>query len=262
MNNSKNNFLKGCMMICLLTLFTACAQEKIEVQEDLNFNPPKNLQIKRTYAMSADGVKTGQMEAIRKVDITKSSLLIKDVAQSLLSFYEPLDTKSEETFWLGQKGVEEYQGKFTNVKNGETFDNRFMLKGKTLHFESKSSTESKTYKQKFIKGKDYHTATIYIDPTDREMESGKEYKRRMLDVSFARTMKLTEKFLRKDTFTLGEHTFECHVIYIDYGHLHGEVWLAQDELGWFLIYEKATATEGSFELVMDGYEKTKIKVED
>ncbi|MEQ6124028.1 hypothetical protein AAON49_07515 [Pseudotenacibaculum sp. MALMAid0570] len=248
------NFLNLCMMI----FFTACGQEKEELKEDVNFNPPTNIEIKRTYAMSADGYKTGKMEAVRKVDTSKSTLLIKDIASSLLSFNELNDTKVEEVFWLGSKGIQEYYGEFTNVKTGEITNNKFKLEGNILNFESKTPNSSKPYKQSFERGKDYHTATIYINPTNREMEPGKEYKRKMLDVSFARTMKLKEKFLRMDTFTLGKHTFDCHVIYIDYGHLHGEVWLAKDELGWFLIYEKATATEGSFELKLDSYEKTKL----
>ncbi|WP_299104516.1 hypothetical protein [uncultured Tenacibaculum sp.] len=252
------NFLNACIIIFMLNLFTACSQEKEQLANNTNFNPPKNIQIKRTYAMSTDGIKTGKMEATRKVDLSKKRTLIKDEAKSLISFYEPSDTKSEETFWLGANGLEEYKGQFVNLNTNETFKNQFKLEGKTLHFESKSLKDSKLFKQKFIKGKDYHTATIYIDPTDREMTPGKEYNRNMLDVSFARTMKLKEKFLRMDKFTLGQYTFDCHVIYIDYGHLHGEVWLAKDELGWFLIYEKATATEGSFELVLDGYQKTKI----
>lgn len=259
---NRSNLFKTSIFFSLFFLSTSCRNQKAvttEIKPPMEaFNPPKNLQVKRTFAMLADGVKTGKMEAIRQVDTTKKTLLIKDEASSLLSFYELSDTKSEETFWLGSNGIEEYQGKFTNIKTGEIYNNKFNLEGNTLHFESKSSKKSKPYKQKFIKGKDYHTATIYIDPTDREMKPGKEYKRRMLDVSFARTMKLKENFLRMDTFTLGEHTFDCHVIYIDYGHLHGEVWLAQDELGWFLIYEKATATEGSFELILDGYEKIVI----
>jgi len=71
-------------------------------------------------------------------------------------------------------------------------------------------------------------------------------------------MKLKEKFLRIDTCTIGKYTFDCHVIYIDYGHLRGEVWLANNELGLLSIYKKATATEGSFELKLDGYEKIKL----
>ncbi len=257
----KNNIVVSCIIVVMAAANAACSFQEVESEKPMkvaDFNPPQNIQIRRTYTMSTDGIVTGKMESTRKVDASKSSLLIKDVAQSLLSFYEPSDTKSEEMFWLGVNGLEEYQGKFKNIKNGDLYFNDFELKGKTLHFNSSSSKDSDTYKQKFIKGKDYHTATIYIDPTDRELKPGKEYKRKMLDVSFARTMKLKEKFLRMDKFTLGEHTFDCHVIYIDYGHLHGEVWLAQDELGWFLIYEKATATEGSFELVLDSYEKTII----
>ncbi|MEM7374407.1 MAG: hypothetical protein AAF587_37785 [Bacteroidota bacterium] len=254
-------FIGVCLSIVLLAM--SCSKEKLILTENTPeltpFNPPTNLQVTRTYAMKSEGATIGEMESVRVVDTTKNTLLIKDVAQSWISFNEPFDTQAEETFWFNSDGPKEYEGKFTQVKSGELVFNNFKLEGNTLQFESNNPKESKSYKRTFIKGKDYHTATIYIDPTDRELEPGKEYTRKMLDVSFARTKKLKEKFLRMDTFSLGEHTFDCHVIYIDYGHLHGEVWLAKDELGWFLIYEKATATEGSFELVLDGYERTIIE---
>lgn len=255
-NEVLKNTISVFIILCLVIPMVGCSQGKTMLKKNPNFKPPKNLETKRTYVMKAEGTPIGKMEAVRQVDTSKKELLIKDIAHSLVGFDKAFDNQVEETFWLGANGLVEYKGKFTNLNTNEVFNNKFKLKGKVLYFESISSKGLKPFKQKFIKGKDYHTATIYINPTDREMKPGKEYKRKMLDVSFARTMKLEEKFLRMDKFTLGENTFDCHVIYIDYGHLHGEVWLAKDELGWFLIYEKATATEGSFELVLDSYTRT------
>jgi hypothetical protein len=224
------------------------------------FNPPNNLQVKRTYAMKSSGYKTGEMESIRKVDNTQSTLLVKDDVQSYVGITEDTYVTTKESFWLGAGGVGKYQGEFTDSETKEVTNINFKLQGNTVHFESKTHKDSKPYKQKFVKGKDFHWSTIYIDPTNRELEKGKEYARKILDVSFARTMNLKEKFLGMKEFKLGEHVFNCYVLWMDYGHVEGEIWVAKDELGWFLVYEDAVATEGPFELVLESYTRTNKKL--
>lgn len=246
-------------IVCLLISLTACSQKKEQLKDDSSFNPPKNIQIKRTYAMKSSGVKIGKMESTRQVDTTKDELLIKDIANSLVGLNQAYDSKANETFWISKRGVEEYNGKFTDVKNGKTSTIDFKLEGDVCYFNSKTPSEVGVYRQEFIRGKDYHWCSIYVDPTNRELKKGKEYKRGLLDVSFARTMKLKEKFLRMDKFKLGKQVFDCYVLYMDYGHVKGEIWIAKDELGWFLVYEDAIASEGPFELILDGYTKTELK---
>ncbi|WP_282170433.1 hypothetical protein [Ruegeria atlantica] len=41
-----------------------------------------------------------------------------------------------------------------------------------------------------------------------------------------------------------------------YGHVNGTIWIAEDELGPFLVYEDAVATEGPFELILTEYART------
>ena len=122
----------ACAMVCMLIFFIACNQVQVEQVgsvepvNNTNFNPPKNIQIKRTYAMSADGVTIRKLESVREDDTAKSfSLHIhQEVAQSLLSFNQLADTKAEEVLWLAANGLEAYQGKFTDVTSGEEFCNR------------------------------------------------------------------------------------------------------------------------------------------
>lgn len=234
----------------------------LEFTKALRFDPPLNLEVQRKYSMKSGGFEIGRMESVRRADTAGPSVRIKDVVSSLVGFEAAFDSKADEVFWFDADGVIEYTGKFTDVKSGEVSSVDFHVESGVAHYRSQSPAESRPFNQKFVKGKDYHWTTIYVDPTDRELEKGKSYKRRVLDVSFARTKKLKESFLRMEKFTLGEHEFDCHVLHMDYGHVSGEIWIARDELGWFLVYEDAVATEGPFELVLDGYSRRVVQSKD
>ncbi|MEQ6124029.1 hypothetical protein AAON49_07520 [Pseudotenacibaculum sp. MALMAid0570] len=214
--------------------------------------------------MRTAGADIGGIQSTRQVDQTQNTLLIKDEIYGVIGIADGVEVNNTETLWIGARGAEKYQGEFVQTNNDTITNISFQLRNDNfLDYYYQTSYDSSPYHLELFKGVDYHWSTIYIDPTNRELEQGVTYNdRKVLDVSFARTMNLTEKFLRMENYTVDGYTFECHVMEIDYGHVIGEIWVAKDELGWFLVYEDATATqdptapEGAFELVMDSYTRT------
>lgn len=217
-----------------------------------NFDPPRDLVIERSYVMTSGGQKSGSITSVRKVDQDRRLPLIRDDVESAIQIGRDSLVRTDETVWIGPDGLQEYTGVFKDDGKDDVNINA-VLKDGVLNFDAQDKEGGAVHRQEFVPGTDYHWSTVYLDIRNRELVQGQRYKRKILDVSFARLMDVEEAYLGMKEFRLGDQVFDCHVLWFDYGHLNGTVWVAEDELGFFLVYEKATATEGDFELVLSNY---------
>ena len=164
-------------------------------------------------------------------------------------------TYTYETVWIGKDGLVAYNGKFKqDGKDDVTLTAK--LENGVMNFDAQEKKDGKIYHQEFVPGKDYHWSTIYPNLRNRELIQGKRYKRQILDMSFARLKSIEEVYLGMKEFKLGDQVIDCHVLWFDYGHVNATIWVAEDELGWFLVYEDAQSTDGPFELILDSYTKS------
>ena len=53
----------------------------------------------------------------------------------------------------------------------------------------------------------------------------------------------------------GGHRLKCHKIQFDYGDIKGIMWLAKDELSWFIVKEEAEGNGVPFQMFLDEYTK-------
>lgn len=254
--------------ICITTL-TACSATKPVPPEgtygndepDFNtpvaFNPPQGVRIERSMVMRADGHDIGKIYAVRQRDADSERALIRDDVTSKLELGVGIFVSSKETLWISENGMQKYQGEISETGKKDPVYINAELQDDVLNYEYKNSSKGKTHLKKFKQGEDYHWSTVYLAMDNRELKRGKMYERKLIDMAHEkRARPVREQYLGTRPFKVGDKVLTCHVLWFDYGHLNGTAWVAKDEMGWFLVYEEADATEGKFELILDGYKKT------
>lgn len=222
------------------------------------FNPARDVRVERNIIMTTNKHKIGYMKSVRAVEEGLSGAMVRDDVNSEIKVHWAVTVKSQETLWIGQNGLQRYQG-----QHDETFKSSPMiidaeLKGGVLEFNYKAAGEDTSTRPEIVKNGDYHWASMYFEFRTRDLEPGVTYDRRLLDTVNGITRPLKEKYLGMRYYKVGDRVLDCHVIWFDYGHVNGTIWIAEDELGPFLVYEDAIATEESFELTLTEYTKTRI----
>lgn len=244
------------------TLLTSALKDEYKVPK-LGFNtpltsftPPKGLTITREITMLAEKHEIGYMKSVRSVDDSANSILIKDKRESKIGVAVGIDVDVKETVWSDTKGLFRYQGEYDETLRSDLMKINAIRKNGVLNFAYKPHGKEEFVNQNLIPNKDYNWTTLFFEFRNRELQPGKLYNRMLLDVVVGESKPVKEMYLGMKEYKIGEHVLDCHVIWLDYGHVDAIIWVAEDELGPFLVYEKAIATEGTFELILSKYKKT------
>ena len=247
----RGNYFFRLLLLLLILLLLHTQQAACE------FNPPDNIEIERTWSMIAYGETVGMIRSVRKVDKSLGRILIKDELASMVGIAPGIQMNAVETSWLGPEGLEKYTSTFkeTNKKDIIRVDGELNHKTKLFNMVLRMNETDPPYPVEFMKDNDYHWSTAYIALGRLNLVESKKYQKKILDIYHLESRDVEVEYLGMEKTEQGGHTFNCHILRFDYGSLKGTFWLAEDELGYFLVKEHAVATEGPFKLFLDEYEK-------
>lgn len=221
------------------------------------FNPPLDLEIERTWTMMAYGESIGMIRGTTNVDNVEGKLFVKQRFSGIVGVREGVSLHSDETVWIGPEGMEIFKGIFQESGSPDISTMAAKLDDGILSFDLKMKQGDSVYTEDFIKDFDYHWSTAYINVSRLGFKKDEKFKRKILDIYDLKSKVITGEFMGIESIQQGGHQLECHKIRFDYGHIKGIMWLARDELSWFLVKEEAKSDGVAFQMYLDEYTKRK-----
>lgn len=221
------------------------------------FNPPCDLEIEKTWSMMAYGESIGVIRGITRTDTINGKVYIKQQFSGMVGIREGVSLHSSETVWIGPGGMAFFKGTFqeSGSRDKSTMDAK--LEGDALSFDLTMKPGDLVYTESFIKDFDYNWSTAYIDVYQQRFQKNKRFKKKILDIYELKSKEVTGVYLGTQMVEQGGHRLECHKIQFDYGDIKGIMWLAKDELSWFLVKEEAEGGGVPFQMYLDEYTKKK-----
>ena len=222
------------------------------------FNPPRDLEIERTWTLMAYDESVGVIRGTSRVEEIDGKIHVRQEFGGMVGIRPGTSLRSVETVWIGPNGMERFKGEFqeTGSEDISTMDAR--LKDDILTFDLIMKEGDPVYKDEFVREVDYNWSTSYIDVDRQGFEMNKPFKKKILDIYALESRPLEGELLGIETVEQGGHRLKCHKIKFDYTEVKGIMWLAKDEFGWFIVKEEAESHGVPFQMYMDEYTKKEI----
>ena len=146
------------------------------------FNPPRNIEIERTWSIIAYGESIGVIRGTTNVETIDGKLFVKQKFSGMVGIREGVSLHSDETVWIGPNGMEKFKGIFqeTNSQDKSSMDAK--LEDSLLTFSLTMKQGDPVYTESFTKDIDYNWSTAYIDVGRQGFEKGKPFKKKILDI--------------------------------------------------------------------------------
>lgn len=240
------------IILCLLT-FAAPAWSG-------EFAPAMGVVVERTWTMTAYGESIGMIRGIIKPEKIDGKVLVKYDLNGMVGLEPGVQMNSHEIVWAGPDGIERFKGRFQVVDQPDVTTMDARLNGDSLEFELRMKEGDPAYKESFVKDLDYHWSTAYIDVDHQNFVKGKTFNRKILDIYELKTKDIEGVYYGTEKITQSGKTYTCHKIKFDYGDVKGIFWMAQDDMGWFLVKEEAETHGVPFQMHLG--ENTRRKVTD
>jgi len=223
------------------------------------FNPPMGVVVERTWTMTAYGESIGMIRGIITPEMVDGRVLVKYDLNGMVGIEEGVQMNSHEISWVGADGIERFKGRFQAVDDPVVTTMDAVLKGDNLQFELVMEEGAPVYRESFVKGLDYNWSTAYMDVDSQDFKKGETFNRKILDIYALKSKDLEGVYYGTEKVTQSGNTYLCHKIKFDYGDVKGVFWMAQDDLGWFLVKEEAETHGVPFQMHIG--ENTRKKVE-
>jgi|GEM_PF-6549580 len=208
------------------------------------------------YEMSSNGLIWGD-------SIIKRSIIIKNNQRFMLeetdtnTMTTPAETvDSKETFLLdADQNIVEYTA--LHINNTDTTRVAAEVMGRDLVVRG-SETGAQLHDWMRVNRGHYHFTSLYM-PIGRLDLSEETSVKRFIDFGddhfTIHENKMT--LVGRETVRMGEISFDCQIITIDFGHIKGRLWIAKDKWGYFLIKEEANLEgTGPFEITLVQYRRS------
>lgn len=206
----------------------------------------KNDVVQLTYEMGSQGMTFGSSNMTRQIIERDGKKFLQEKTSSNLMLSVQNTVGSEEVALLTLQGeLLEYNARHTQKE--EVFRVRARLDGNKLKFWA-GEGDGEMYHWKDVKKKDYDFTSVHI-PFDRlKLKKGKTVIRHfiMLDDENLKIYKNKMKWKGTEKQKIGDREFECQVIDIDFGVIKATLWVAKDDLGYFLLKEEGEGSFGPF----------------
>lgn len=224
-----------------------------------DFDPPMDVVVERTWTMMAYGESIGMIRGVIKPEKVNGKVLVKYDLNGMVGIKPGVQMNSHEIVWAGPDGVEKFKGTF-QIKDDPTITTMdASLVGENLEFELTMKQGDPVYKESFVEDLDYHWSTAYIDLDRQNFKPGQKFKRKILDIYELKSKNIAGIYYGEEKVVQSGKTYNCHKIKFDYGDVKGIFWMAEDDLGWFLVKEEAETHGTPFQMYLG--ENTRRKVE-
>jgi len=243
--------------LTLITFILAAAFFSPLMADDPDSKQSDLPEFQSTYQMEAGGYPFSSIECVRKTTIKDGKKVSVENANGIA--YIPNEdgttsnSTSEETVSFNEQHILSYKGKFT--ENDQTTTMEAHVNDGKLYLMGRMSENDLALTQDFeLTGFDFTTA--YVTPNFFKDADKKKVTKNIFNFYGPEIRPNNLEFLGKETVEMVGQTFECEKVTFDYEIIKGTMWIAKDDVGYFLVKEEAESAEyGPFQMKLTSYNK-------